>query len=184
MIQSQLGDTDSNSLLDLDGQVQALRMELEEVKEADDEEIERLLDQNGTGCLLQMASASALPFENTICICCLTMSDADHTWKTVNLSWAVCLQPNFNWLCWAHMQRRSKLNRSVGMTNVVVNAHNAKHPWQGCFEGHCILLLMTARFYYPCARVHITEQCAATACKVAPHHGKPHLLHPTCYQMQ
>ena len=53
MIQSQLGNTDSNSLLDLDGQVQALRMELEEVKEADDEEIERLLDQNGTGYLLQ-----------------------------------------------------------------------------------------------------------------------------------
>lgn len=48
MFQGQLGETDFSSLLDQDGQVQALKMELEEVKQADDEEIDRLLDQNGT----------------------------------------------------------------------------------------------------------------------------------------
>ena len=47
MVQSQLGSVELNSLLDVDGQVQALKLELEEVKQADDEEIDRLLDQNG-----------------------------------------------------------------------------------------------------------------------------------------
>ena len=61
MIQSQLGNADFNSLLDLDGQVQALKLELEEVKQADDEEIDRLLDQNGTACFAVVSSASVCP---------------------------------------------------------------------------------------------------------------------------
>lgn len=51
MVQSQLGSVELNSLLDVDGRVQALKLELEEVKQADDEEIDRLLDQNGNTCL-------------------------------------------------------------------------------------------------------------------------------------
>lgn len=48
MVQGQLhGKADYGSLLELHEQVQALQTELEEVKQADDEELDRLLDQNG-----------------------------------------------------------------------------------------------------------------------------------------
>lgn len=132
-----------------------------------------------------------MPSANGICICITFCKHHLHllsqyqmltTWKTVNLSWAVCLQPNFNWLCWAHMQHRSKLNRSVCITNILVNAHSAKHPWQGFFKGHCILLLMTVRLSL-CMGLHNRTMCcnsmqsSTTLWQIPP-------PAPTCYRMQ
>ena len=48
MVQGQLDDnTEFGDLLELQGQIQALQTELAEVKQADDEELDRLLDHNG-----------------------------------------------------------------------------------------------------------------------------------------
>lgn len=48
MVQGQLDDsTEFGDLLELQEQIRALQQELAEVKQADDEEIEKLLDQNG-----------------------------------------------------------------------------------------------------------------------------------------
>lgn len=52
MVQGQLDDsTEFGDLLELQEQIRALQQELAEVKQADDEEIEKLLDQNGTACI-------------------------------------------------------------------------------------------------------------------------------------
>ncbi len=51
MVQGQLDDsTEFGDLLELQGQIRALQSELAEVKQADDEEMDRLLDQNGARC--------------------------------------------------------------------------------------------------------------------------------------
>lgn len=51
MVQGQLDDsTEFGDLLELQGQIRALQSELAEVKQADDEEMDRLLDQNGAHC--------------------------------------------------------------------------------------------------------------------------------------
>lgn len=51
MVQGQLDDsTEFGDLLELQEQIRALQQELAEVKQADDEEIEKLLDQNGLLC--------------------------------------------------------------------------------------------------------------------------------------
>ena len=48
MVQSQLDDsTEFGDLLELQEQIRALQTELAEVKQADDEELDKLLDQNG-----------------------------------------------------------------------------------------------------------------------------------------
>lgn len=52
MVQGQLDDsTEFGDLLELQEQIRALQQELAEVKQADDEEIEKLLDQNGMACI-------------------------------------------------------------------------------------------------------------------------------------
>lgn len=52
MVQGQLDDsTEFGDLLELQEQIRALQQELAEVKQADDEEIEKLLDQNGIACM-------------------------------------------------------------------------------------------------------------------------------------
>ena len=52
MVQGQLDDsTEFGDLLGLQEQIRALQQELAEVKQADDEEIEKLLDQNGIPCM-------------------------------------------------------------------------------------------------------------------------------------
>lgn len=52
MVQGQLDDsTEFGDLLELQEQIRALQRELAEVKQADDEEIEKLLDQNGMACM-------------------------------------------------------------------------------------------------------------------------------------
>ena len=52
MVQGQLDDsTEFGDLLELQEQIRALQQELAEVKQADDEEIEKLLDQNGIPCM-------------------------------------------------------------------------------------------------------------------------------------
>ncbi len=49
MVQGQLDDnTEFGNLLELQEQIRALQTELAEVKQADDEELDKLLDQNGT----------------------------------------------------------------------------------------------------------------------------------------
>ena len=49
MVQGQLDDaTEFGDLLELQDQIRALQQELAETKQADDEEIDKLLDQNGT----------------------------------------------------------------------------------------------------------------------------------------
>lgn len=49
MVQGQLDDnTEFGDLLELQGQIRALQTELAEVKQADDEELDKLLDQHGT----------------------------------------------------------------------------------------------------------------------------------------
>ena len=49
MVQGQLDDnTEFGDLLELQEQIRALQTELAEVKQADDEELDKLLDQNGT----------------------------------------------------------------------------------------------------------------------------------------
>ena len=48
MVQGQLDDsTEFGDLLELQEQIRALQTELAEVKQADDEELDKLLDQNG-----------------------------------------------------------------------------------------------------------------------------------------
>ena len=55
MVQGQLDDaTEFGDLLELQDQLRALQQELAEVKQADDEEIDKLLDQNGEACMYRM----------------------------------------------------------------------------------------------------------------------------------
>lgn len=52
MVQAQMDDsTEFGDLLELQEQIRALQQELAEVKQADDEEIDKLLDQNGIACM-------------------------------------------------------------------------------------------------------------------------------------
>ena len=66
MVQGQLDDaTEFGDLLELQDQIRALQQELAETKQADDEEIDRLLDQNGTKCMCIKCRSSPVA---TLCL--------------------------------------------------------------------------------------------------------------------